>query len=147
MNDVPSAVPDLPPSASTAGRRRLELRADCQRCFALCCVAPAFSASADFAIDKAAGQPCPNLRADFRCSIHDRLPPRGFAGCAAFDCLGAGQKVAQVTFGGRDWRAHPWTPATKVPRLPASAPMKELPWPPKQAPALASAGPPPDRPV
>src|SRR5258706_258674 len=111
MNDVPSAVPDLPPSASTAGRRRLELRADCQRCFALCCVAPAFSASADFAIDKAAGQPCPNLRADFRCSIHDRLRPRGFAGCAAFDCLGAGRRgrrgpnLRRADLAGKDLRA------------------------------------------
>ena len=141
MNDVPSAVPDLPPSASTAGRRRLELRADCQRCFALCCVAPAFSASADFAIDKAAGQPCPNLRADFRCSIHDRLRPRGFAGCAAFDCLGAGQKVAQVTFGGRDWRADP---ALAAPMFAAFAVMRqlhELLWHLNEALALSSAGP------
>jgi len=83
------------------------LRADCGRCFALCCVAPAFSASADFAIDKPAGRPCPNLGAEFRCGIHDRLRPRGFAGCAVFDCFGAGQRVAQQTFGGRDWRRHP----------------------------------------
>jgi hypothetical protein len=67
-------------------------------------VAPTFSASAEFAIDKAAGRPCPNLRADFHCSIHDRLRPSGFGGCAAYDCFGAGQKVAQDTFGGRDWR-------------------------------------------
>jgi uncharacterized protein YjbI with pentapeptide repeats len=85
----------------------VSLRADCERCFGLCCVAPAFSASADFAIDKDAGQACPNLRADFRCSIHDRLRPRGFPGCAAYDCFGAGQKVAQVTFGGQDWRRAP----------------------------------------
>src|SRR4051812_11637904 len=77
------------------------LRADCARCFGLCCVAPAFSASADFAIDKAAGEPCPNLLADFRCSIHDRLRQRGFPGCAAYDCFGAGQRVSQDTFGGR----------------------------------------------
>ena len=25
--------------------------------------------------------------------------------CAVYDCFGAGQKVAQVTFGGQDWRA------------------------------------------
>lgn len=86
-----------------------ELRADCQRCFGLCCVALNFARSADFAIDKPAGQPCPNLRADFRCVIHDQLRPRGFAGCAAFDCFGAGQKVAQVTYGGRDWRRAPET--------------------------------------
>jgi len=88
-------------------RRRQELRADCAQCAALCCVAPAFAASAEFAIDKPAGQPCPHLTAGFRCSIHARLRPSGFAGCAAFDCLGAGQQVVQVTFGGRDWRAEP----------------------------------------
>jgi uncharacterized protein YjbI with pentapeptide repeats len=86
---------------------RRELRADCERCFGLCCVAPAFSASADFAIDKPAGTACPNLRADFRCGIHDRLRPRGFPGCAVYDCFGAGQRVAQVTFEGRDWRRAP----------------------------------------
>jgi uncharacterized protein YjbI with pentapeptide repeats len=86
------------------------LRADCSRCFALCCVAPAFAASADFAIDKPAGRPCPNLQEeDFRCGIHDRLRERGFPGCTVFDCFGAGQQVAQVTFGGRDWRRAPET--------------------------------------
>jgi uncharacterized protein YjbI with pentapeptide repeats len=87
--------------------RRERLRAECERCFGLCCVAPAFSASADFAIDKPAGTACPNLRADFRCGIHDRLRPRGFPGCAVYDCFGAGQQVAQVTFEGRDWRRSP----------------------------------------
>jgi len=70
-------------------------------------VAPAFSASADFAIDKAAGQACPHLQSDFRCGIHKTLRQRGFPGCAAYDCFGAGQKVAQVTFHGRDWRSEP----------------------------------------
>ena len=60
-------------------RRREELRADCARCVALCCVAPEFTASADFAINKPAGQPCPNLRADFGCSVHNRLRPAGFS--------------------------------------------------------------------
>jgi uncharacterized protein YjbI with pentapeptide repeats len=85
------------------------LRADCARCFALCCVAPAFSASADFAIDKAAGQPCPNLRQDFACGVHADLRQRGFSGCTVYDCFGAGQKVAQQTFGGVDWRQAPQT--------------------------------------
>ena len=98
---------ERPPAASVSGGYRLSLRADCERCFALCCVAPAFSASADFAIDKDAGQPCPNLQPGFRCSIHDRLRQQGFPGCAAYDCFGAGQKVAQVTFGGQDWRQVP----------------------------------------
>jgi uncharacterized protein YjbI with pentapeptide repeats len=83
------------------------LRADCERCFGLCCVAPAFSASADFAINKPAGHACPNLQSDFRCGIHTTLRERGFAGCTVFDCFGAGQKVAQVTFGGQDWRSTP----------------------------------------
>ena len=84
-----------------------DLRADCTRCFALCCVVPAFAASADFAIDKPAGHPCPNLEADFRCGIHAELRPRGFGGCTVYDCFGAGQQVSQVTFAGRDWRRHP----------------------------------------
>ncbi len=96
-------------AAPRAGRRRLGLRADCERCAGLCCVAPAFSASADFAIDKDAGQPCPNLQADFRCAIHNRLRQQGFPGCTVYDCFGAGQKVAQVTFGGQDWRRAPRT--------------------------------------
>jgi uncharacterized protein YjbI with pentapeptide repeats len=83
------------------------LRADCERCFGLCCVAPAFFASADFAIDKPDGQPCPNLQPDFRCGIHARLRERGFPGCAVYDCFGAGQQVAQVTFHGEDWRRTP----------------------------------------
>ena len=90
-------------------RGRLSLRADCERCFGLCCVAPAFSASADFAIDKDAGQPCPNLQSDFRCGIHKTLRQRGFPGCAVYECFGAGQKVAEVTFGGKDWRRAPRT--------------------------------------
>jgi len=81
-----------------------QLRADCARCAGLCCVAPAFAASADFAIDKPAGQACPNLGTDSRCGIHPQLRRRGFTGCTVFDCFGAGQQVVQVTFGGRDWR-------------------------------------------
>ncbi len=97
------------PAESFPGRDQLSLRADCERCFGLCCVAPAFAASADFAIDKAAGQPCPHLQDDSRCGIHGQLRQRGFPGCAVYDCFGAGQKVAQLTFGGRDWRQAPGT--------------------------------------
>ena len=90
-------------------RSQLSLRADCERCFGLCCVAPAFAASADFAIDKAAGQACPNLESDSRCGIHPQLRQVGFRGCTVYDCFGAGQQVAQVTFGGQDWRQAPQT--------------------------------------
>ncbi|MFI9648131.1 pentapeptide repeat-containing protein [Streptomyces sp. NPDC052040] len=82
-----------------------ELSADCGRCFALCCVALPFARSADFAADKGAGTPCRNLQDDFRCGIHAGLRSRGYAGCTVYDCFGAGQKVSQVTFGGRDWRS------------------------------------------
>jgi uncharacterized protein YjbI with pentapeptide repeats len=86
---------------------RTELRADCANCFALCCVVPAFAASADFAVDKPAGQACGNLQSDFRCGIHTRLRAEGFAGCTVYDCFGAGQKVSQHTFQGQDWRSAP----------------------------------------
>ncbi|TYC11260.1 pentapeptide repeat-containing protein [Actinomadura syzygii] len=58
-------------------------------------------------MDKKAGDPCRNLRADFRCGVHAELRERGFAGCTVFDCFGAGQKVSRETFGGRDWRGDP----------------------------------------
>lgn len=97
------------PSAAALGGGHRFLRADCGRCFGLCCVVPAFSVSADFAIDKPAGHPCPHLRADFRCGIHKGLRRHGFRGCAVYDCFGAGQQVSQVTFAGRDWRQDPST--------------------------------------
>ncbi len=116
------------PESSASALRQLGLRADCERCFALCCVVPAFSASADFAIDKSAGQPCPKLRPDFSCSIHDQLRPRGFPGCASYDCFGAGQQVAQVTFGGRDWREAPETAARMFQSFTIMRQLHELLW-------------------
>jgi uncharacterized protein YjbI with pentapeptide repeats len=83
---------------------RAGLRGDCERCFGLCCVALPFAASADFAIGKDAGKPCPNLQGDHRCGIHAKLRQKGFTGCTVYDCFGAGQKVSRVTFAGRDWR-------------------------------------------
>src|SRR5262249_30052176 len=88
-------------NAPVAGDMARELAADCTRCAGLCCIAPAFAVSADFAIDKPAGTPCPNLDGGFRCTIHAELRERGFRGCAAFDCLGAGQRLVQETYGGR----------------------------------------------
>jgi uncharacterized protein YjbI with pentapeptide repeats len=86
---------------------RSTLRADCARCAALCCVASAFSRSAEFAVDKPAGVACLHLADDFRCSIHDRLRERGFSGCTTYDCFGAGQQVVQHTYAGADWRSSP----------------------------------------
>ncbi len=88
---------------------RPHLRADCGRCAALCCVAPTFARSADFAIDKPAGRACPKLLGDLQCGIHDGLREQGFPGCDVFDCFGAGQQVVQVAFAGRDWRDDPQT--------------------------------------
>ncbi|SCG59044.1 Pentapeptide repeat-containing protein [Micromonospora siamensis] len=105
-----------------------ELRADCGRCFGICCVAPAFAASADFALDKPAGRPCPHLGADSRCGIHADLRDRGFPGCTVFDCFGAGQHVAQVTFGGRDWRDDPRHAATMFDTFAVVRPLHELLW-------------------
>ncbi|MCX5425604.1 pentapeptide repeat-containing protein [Streptomyces sp. NBC_00078] len=93
---------------------RADLRGDCESCFGLCCVALPFAASADFAIDKQAGKPCPNLREDHRCGIHARLRHKGFTGCTVYDCFGAGQKVSQVTFGGQDWRTGPAQDARRM---------------------------------
>ena len=86
------------------------LRADCSACVALCCVIPPFDALQGFGFDKPAESPCHHLCADSRCGIHDSLIERNFAGCVAFDCLGAGQRLTSLAvarFGSADWRARP----------------------------------------
>ena len=55
------------------GRWPMNLTAECGRCTGLCCVAPAFSASADFGFDKPAGRPCRHLLPAFGCGIHAQL--------------------------------------------------------------------------
>ncbi|GIE83820.1 pentapeptide repeat-containing protein [Actinoplanes regularis] len=104
------------------------LEADCSRCAALCCVAPAFAKSSDFAVDKPAGQACRNLADDFRCRIHEDLPARGFQGCVVFDCFGAGQRITQETFGGRDWRGAPEIAGAMFATLPVMRQLHELLW-------------------
>ena len=116
------------PSGLAPERAHDVLRADCGRCFGLCCVAPAFSASADFAIDKPAGRPCPHLQPDFRCGIHTDLRGQGFRGCAVYDCFGAGQQVSQVTFGGRDWRRDPHAATQMYEVFPVMRQLHELLW-------------------
>ncbi len=61
------------------------LVADCDRCFALCCVLLPFAAVSGFGIDKPGGTPCPNLAGDDRCTIHATLRRDGWHGCATFD--------------------------------------------------------------
>jgi uncharacterized protein YjbI with pentapeptide repeats len=82
----------------------------------------------DFAVDKNARQPCPNLRTDFRCGIHARLRQEGFRGCTVYDCFGAGQKVSQVTFGGQDWRQAPATAQRMFEVFPVMRDLHELLW-------------------
>lgn len=84
----------------------IDLRPDCSRCAALCCVVLPFDRSADFGFDKAGDEPCRHLAGDNRCRIHDRLA-EDFAGCVRFDCHGAGQRVTQEVFAGRSWRDDP----------------------------------------
>lgn len=108
--------------------RQLNLRADCENCFALCCVVPGFFASADFAISKRPRRACPHLQSDFRCDIHARLRQEGFRGCSVYDCFGAGQQVSQVTFGGQDWRQHPRVAEQMFTVFPIVRALHELMW-------------------
>lgn len=84
----------------------IPLEADCGRCFSLCCLAPAFDASEDFAADKPARTPCPHLDGH-RCGIHTDLIPRGYRGCVAYTCHGAGQAVSERLLGGQSWLDDP----------------------------------------
>jgi hypothetical protein len=120
---------------------RSALRADCSRCAGLCCVAPPFAASADFAFDKPAATPCRHLQPDFRCGIHDRLRPAGMPGCTVFDCFGAGQRITQQTFGGRTWREAPELAAAQFAVLPVVRQLHEMLWYLAEALALPEAAP------
>lgn len=104
------------------------LRADCEHCFGLCCVALPFAASSDFAINKEAGRPCPHLQENCRCGVHSGLRERGFRGCTVYDCFGAGQKITQVTFAGQDWRKAPETASRMFEMLPVMRLLHELMW-------------------
>lgn len=101
-------------------------QADCANCFGLCCVALAFASSPDFPVDKAGGVACRNLQDDFRCGIHQNLRLSGYSGCTVFDCLGAGQKVSQLTFGGISWRDNPESSRTMFQLLPVMQQLQEM---------------------
>ncbi|MCO7125392.1 pentapeptide repeat-containing protein [Sporolactobacillus shoreicorticis] len=107
---------------------RKKLRPECEKCFGLCCVALPFSDSEDFAFNKQAGKPCPNLRSDFHCRIHSGLREKGFKGCTAFECFGAGQKVSQVTFHGVDWRVRAEVASKMFTVFPKMIMLHELLW-------------------
>lgn len=107
---------------------RAAMQSDCGSCFGLCCVSLPFAASADFAVNKEAGQPCRNLQPDFRCGIHSSLRQQGFRGCTVYDCFGAGQKVSQQTYGGRDWRQSPENAKQMFEVFPVMRQIHELLW-------------------
>ncbi|MYY81905.1 MULTISPECIES: pentapeptide repeat-containing protein [unclassified Streptomyces] len=107
---------------------RAALRADCGSCSGLCCVALTFSKSSDFPVNKDAGKPCGNLAEDFRCGIHRDLRDKGYRGCTVFDCFGAGQRVSQGTFEGRDWRRDPATARQMFEVFPLMRQIHELLW-------------------
>lgn len=125
----------MPPVPAADGRvllvEQLDLRSDCARCTGLCCVGLHLVRSADFAIDKPAGTPCPNLRESFGCGIHSRLRESGFPGCVAYDCLGAGQRVTAAVrsaHGGATWRDDPAAARDAFAALPVVTQLHELLW-------------------
>ena len=79
-------------------------RSDCTRCAALCCIAYPSQDMPGFAAAKDAGEACPKLANDGRCTIYADRADQGFAGCIQFECFGAGQHVVQNLFAGNDWR-------------------------------------------
>lgn len=107
---------------------RESLHPDCGNCFALCCTALGFSRSADYALDKPAGSPCQNLAADFSCTIHDRLRPRGFRGCTVYDCFGAGQNISQRLFAGKSWSEDPASKDNMFAAFKAARQLQEMLW-------------------
>lgn len=120
-----------PPTDRALLLEQLDLRADCARCTGLCCVALTLTRSADFAIDKPSGTPCPNLRDDFGCGIHSRLRASGFPGCTAYDCLGAGQRVTASVRAVHDdatWRDDAAAARDAFAALPGVTQLHELLW-------------------
>lgn len=84
-----------------------DLKMDCEKCFGLCCTALYYAKSEGFPKDKEVGVPCDYLAEDFKCSVHNQLKEKGLHGCMAYECLGAGQKVSQITYEGKNWRQNP----------------------------------------
>ncbi len=83
------------------------LSADCSACMGICCVAPSFEKSTEFALSKPALTPCPHLNDKDRCKIYRDLDWHGFPACQKFDCKGAGQYLTQVVYPGKSWRDSP----------------------------------------
>lgn len=82
-------------------------QSDCSQCASLCCVAFPFEDNEDFAVEKAAGEPCVHLGPKGQCCIHADKAEHGFGGCERYDCAGVGQAVTQGLFQGRTWQDEP----------------------------------------
>lgn len=104
------------------------LKNDCEKCFGLCCVALYFSASDGFPVNKKAGKPCINLKGDFSCAIHKDLTNKGLRGCTSYDCFGAGQKVAQITYERQDWSKNPQLSSQMFTVFPVMRQLHEMLW-------------------
>ncbi|WP_322866086.1 hypothetical protein U5922_007690 [Aquicoccus sp. G2-2] len=82
-----------------------KLEPDCAACAAYCCVSLAFDKGPRFPFSKPAGTPCRHLERH-KCAIHDDLDARGFSGCIAYQCTGAGQRTLAL-YDGKSWRDDP----------------------------------------
>jgi hypothetical protein len=76
--------------------RPFDLAADCARCAALCCTHLAFDTSPAFAYTKPAGVTCRHVTPAGTCGIYASREARGFAGCVAYDCHGAGPRATRL---------------------------------------------------
>ena len=105
----------------------LPLVDDCAHCLGLCCVILGFTRSVDFAADKAAGTPCPNLDSTHRCRIHASLRDSGYRGCVAYSCFGAGPTLTQAA-AGHTWVGDVATGSLLARAFPHARQLHELAW-------------------
>ncbi|MBX7540833.1 hypothetical protein [Qipengyuania sphaerica] len=104
----------------------LEERSDCSRCAALCCIAYPSEDMPGFSASKEAGEKCPKLGKDGRCTIYETREEEGFAGCVRYECFGAGQHVTETLFGGGPPDPDPSILARMVDAFLAMRPVSDL---------------------
>ncbi len=81
-----------------------ELSADCRRCAGFCCISLGFERGPAFSFDKPADVACRHLGEDGRCGVYAAREALGLAGCARYDCHGAGQRLTREFALGSSWR-------------------------------------------
>ena len=82
-------------------------RTHCEECRGLCCTLLYFAKCEGFPADKSSGVPCHHQKPDGRCGIFQELASRRLYGCLAYDCFGAGQRLAARTEVITNWEAVP----------------------------------------